>query len=174
MEDVLRGWDVIMTDMQGHWNVAGVDLKNEPSGTATWGVSTPETDWNEAAEQIGKHILTSFPDWLGLIFVEGIAWSRDFRGFVEHPIDFGDPAWNQRLVLSPHVYGPSVSNNTLFSASNFPANMPAEWSARWGFLRSAGMTVVLGEWGGRYVDKDKVWQDAFADFLLANCFSNTL
>jgi len=173
MADVLRGWDVVMNDLQGHWNVLGCDLKNEPSGIASWGDKSPATDWNSAAEEIGKHILGTFRDWQGLIFVEGIAWSRDFRGFVEDPIDFGDPDWNQRMVLSPHVYGPSVSNNTLFSAVDFPANMPAEWTARWGFLRDAGKTVVLGEWGGRYLDRDKIWQDAFAEYLLTNCFSNT-
>lgn len=101
-DHVLQGWDVVLGDLKPMWNVMGVDLKNEPSGSASWGSSSPATDWNLAAQDIGKHILSTHTDWEGLIFVEGINWSRDFRGFVEHPIDFGDAAWNERLVLSPH------------------------------------------------------------------------
>jgi aryl-phospho-beta-D-glucosidase BglC (GH1 family) len=54
-----------------HWNVFAVDLKNEPFGVATWGDSHPATDWNKAAVDIAKHLLTKHSEWTGLIFVEG-------------------------------------------------------------------------------------------------------
>lgn len=174
IEDVLRGWDVVLGDLKNEWNVFGVDLKNEPSGSASWGDASPETDWKSGAEIIGKHILEKHTDWNGLLFVEGINFSRDFRGFSKHPIDYGNAAWNQRVILSPHVYGPSVSHSPLFQNETFPANMPDEWTAKWGYLSlEQGKTVVIGEWGGWYQDLDKVWQDAFADYLVENCFTST-
>lgn len=32
MDDVLKGWDTVLGDLKKHWNVFGVDLKNEPHG----------------------------------------------------------------------------------------------------------------------------------------------
>lgn len=126
-----------------------MDLKNEPHGDAEWGDgSVPERDWNIAAQQIGAHILEAHPDWQGLVFVEGIHFSTDFRGFTEHPLDFGRPEWNDRLVLSPHQYGPSVSHSALFGEPAFPDNLPPEWTEKWAFLKDTSTApVVVGEWG---------------------------
>jgi len=115
-----------------HWNVFAVDLKNEPFGNATWGEGKPETDWNEGAETIGIHILENHTDFTGLVFVEGINYSTDFRGHKESPIDFGKDEWNDRMVFSPHQYGPSVVQLDMFFTDDFPANMPEEWQSHWG------------------------------------------
>lgn len=127
----------------------GVDLKNEPHGEAEWSDgSAPEKDWHNAARSMGAHLLEAHADWQGLVFVEGVDFSRDFRGYNEHPIDFGRPEWNERLVLSPHQYGPSVSHSALFKEPTFPENLPAVWQEKWAFLKGASAApVVLGEWG---------------------------
>jgi len=71
-----------------------------------------------------------------------------------------------RVVYSPHVYGPSVAAQMYFSANNFPANMPAIWDEHFGTLFGDRYAVVPGEFGGKYTDTDKVWQDAFVSYLL--------
>lgn len=156
----------------------GIDLKNEPHGKATWGTGNSATDWNKAAERAGKAVLSTNPNLL--IFVQGIQENPTCSGNIGHwmggnlepqkcaPIDTGSiPA--SKLVFSPHVYGPDVYNQGYFSDGSFPANLPAIWDAHFGFLVSSGMTVVPGEWGGKYGNggdpKDKVWQDAFVTYM---------
>jgi len=46
-------------------------MKNEPYGAATRGTGNAATDWNDAAEQIGIHLLEKHPEFKGLVFVEG-------------------------------------------------------------------------------------------------------
>ena len=73
-----------------------------------------------------------------------------------------------KLVYSPHTYGPSVFDQPVFSADNFPANMPAIWDIQYGMLRAAGQAVVVGEWGGKLHGSDAVWQDRFSTYLAAS------
>jgi endoglucanase len=52
--------------------------------------------------------------------------------------------------------------------------MPAIWDAQWAFVEEAtGRAAVVGEWGGHYKSKDKVWQDAFADYIVDKCLEDT-
>ena len=39
-------------------------------------------------------------------------------------------------------------------------------------LGPAGHTVIVGEWGGFYTGKDRVWQDEFAKYLQRNKLSS--
>src|SRR5438132_425781 len=57
------------------------------------------------------------------------------------------------------------------SAAEFPDNLPAIWSAHWGYLATEQHApVVLGEFGGRSVgdDADGVWQRALMDYAQQN------
>jgi hypothetical protein len=36
-----------------------------------------------------------------------------------------------------------------------------------------GRAAVVGEWGGHYEKQDKVWQDAFASFIVDQCLEDT-
>jgi len=73
-----------------------------------------------------------------------------------------------KLVYSPHVYGPSVAFQPYFSDPNFPNNMPAIWEDHWSFLPNlTGKAVVFGEWGGIYSGQDGIWMDAFVAYLKA-------
>ena len=48
----------------------------------------------------------------------------------------------------------------------FPNNMEAIWDKRFGFLpNEVGQPVVIGEMGGKYVEKDKQWQDWAASYM---------
>ncbi len=123
--------------------VIGIDLKNEPHGAATWGTGNTKTDWNLAAERAATAVLATAPDML--IFVEGIGtqascsdtvngyfWGENLSPLKCTPLNIP----RNRLVLSPHVYGPDVYNQPYFNVSNFPNNMPAIWDAHFGFARS--------------------------------------
>lgn len=156
----------------------GVDLKNEPHGTATWGTGATDTDWDGAAERAAAAIL-AVNDAI-LIFVEGIQenatcssdtyshwWGGNIESITCHPLDI--PAG--KLVLSPHVYGPDVYAQSYFDAADFPANLPAIWDTHFGFAWGAGYTVIPGEFGGQYGQgdaRDDEWQDAFINYMILN------
>jgi endoglucanase len=157
-------------------HLIGIDLKNEPHGAATWGTGNPATDWNSAAERAANAILAEAPDLL--IFVEGIETNPDCSSSINHwwggnlePIacyPLNIPA--DKLVLSPHVYGPDVYNQPYFSDPDFPANMPAIWEQHFGRFIDQGHAIIIGEFGGRYGlggdPKDRQLQDALVDYLI--------
>ena len=137
----------------------GVDLKNEPQGSATWGTGNIKTDWNTAAENAGSQLLAIDPHIL--IFVEGVSenpicstagghfWGENLEPINCTPIST-DKIPSNRLVLSPHIYGPDVYSQAYFDTKSFPSNMPAIWDTQFGNLVNKGYTLVPGEWGGKY------------------------
>jgi len=167
--DVLKSWNIISSLFCNQWNVIAADLKNEPHGSATWGDGNPSTDWHLAAQQIGNSVLQTCPRLL--IFVGGISgnggwWGGRLDGIKNNPINLQD---NTKLVYSPHVYGPNVFMQSYFSDSNFPNNMPDIWNADFGFIKQQNIQALnVGEFGGFYTEMDKVWQDAFVEYLVKN------
>lgn len=160
----------------------GIDLKNEPHGAATWGTGDPATDWNLAAERAAAEVLAVNPDLL--VFVEGVAdnpvcssgsghwWGGNLEPQACAPLDIPD----DKLVLSPHVYGPDVFAQPYFDDPSFPANLPAIWDQHFGFLADEGHILAPGEFGGRYgVDghpDDVAWQDTLVDYFIAKRICN--
>lgn len=154
----------------------GVDLKNEPHGSATWGTGNQSTDWNSAAERAAAQVLAAAPNIL--VFVEGIQtnpscsneqfghfWGENLQPLACAPLNI--PA--DKLVLSPHVYGPDVFDQAYFQTGDFPNNMPAIWNQHFGQFAPA-YTLVPGEFGGKYGQgnpRDRVWQDAFVNYLIS-------
>ena len=156
----------------------GVDVFNEPRDRVRW--TDPPVAWKPLAESAAAAILAANPNLL--IFVQGLGnanfdgreragisinWGENFQPQTYAPLNIpGD-----KLVLSPHTYGPDVYPKPSFSAPNFPANLAADWEVLFGQFHGAH-AVVPGEWGGRYGvggtgAKDKQWQDAFVDYLIA-------
>ena len=123
--DVMRSWDIMLRRVGSKWNVIGLDLKNEPHGAATWGYDQSNTDWNKAAERIINHIASSFSSFRGLFFVEGVGenartsapsnvghfWGGNLEGVRDYPVDVG--GLNNRVVYSPHVYGPGEVSESI-------------------------------------------------------------
>ncbi len=143
--------------------VVGIDLFNEPYGL-TWEA------WKALAEEGGRAVLRANPRILA--FVQGVGsegyqgaepvfWGENLTGAEASPVDLPP----SRLVYSPHVYGPSVYAQPYFSASDFPSNMPAIWDDHFGYLVARKAALVPGEFGGKYTDGDKTWQDAFVEYL---------
>jgi len=175
---VLAGWDKLVARYKNQWNVFAMDVKNEPKDT-TWGTGNTATDWNLAVERIGSHVAAN-TNWL--VFAEGTAnspeclhdpygtptgdacfWGEDLLGVTQNPIKLSIP---DRLVYSPHVYGPDVAYQKYFEASDFPNNMPAIWQRHWAHVRERNMeAVVVGEWGGSLTGKNGQWTDKFVAYL---------
>jgi endoglucanase len=148
---------------------AGIDLKNEPHGSATW------SNWSEAASRAGKAVHLANPNLL--IFVEGVDWGHDLSGQSTNPISTSSIPAN-KLVFSPHAYGPDVYWQTEFSSPNFPANMPAIWDRLFGSLVNSQYSVVPGEWGGKWGKNggnpvDIILQNALIDYYKSHNICNS-
>ncbi len=175
----ISDWVMLARHYKGNDTVIGADLHNEPHGPATWGDGNPQTDWRLAAERAGNAILAVNPDWL--IFVEGVEqfqndwywWGGNLEGAEKFPVQLSMP---NKLVYEAHDYGPSVSQQSWFSATNFPQNLAAVWVKHWAYLQQSQNTPVLvGEFGGPSVGQDVggIWQRTLVAFLKANNMSYT-
>ncbi|CAK4536738.1 unnamed protein product [Aphanomyces euteiches] len=171
-----NAWKIVAKRYKNTWNVIAADLKNEPHGSATWGSGNSATNWNQQALKIATTIQAIVPRWL--IFVEGISqssrdqaaypslWGGNLMDVQRAPITL--PVAN-RLVYSPHVYGPDVSSQPYFSASNYPDNMPNVWDLHFGFVNKKYGPLVVGEWGGKYLSTNDIkWQNKFSSYLKTN------
>ncbi|MCS7177708.1 MAG: glycoside hydrolase family 5 protein [Anaerolineae bacterium] len=145
-------------------NVFGIDLCNEPHAL-TW------QEWKALAREGAEAILSVNPSIL--VIVEGVGNASDTGGW---PAFWGEnmadrdveiaPELAERVLYLPHAYGPSVYRQPYFDAPDFPSNMPAIWDAHFGWM-AGKYPLGIGEFGGRYEGDDRVWQDAFVDYLRA-------
>jgi len=166
----ISDWVMLARHYRGNSAVIGADLHNEPHGAATWGSGNVSTDWRLAAEAAGNAVLAANPDWL--ILVEGIQyyrgdqywWGGQLSGAAQHPVRLSRP---DKLVYSPHDYGPSVSPQAWFQAPDFPRNLPAIWYSHWQYLSESGTPLLIGEFSGRSVgnDLEGSWQRTLVNFL---------
>ncbi|MHB8624491.1 MAG: cellulase family glycosylhydrolase [Sulfuricaulis sp.] len=168
----------------------GLDIYNEPNGIVRWSTGDPNmTDpanyWKAAAESASAAVLAANPNLL--IFVQGINgnfdgiensnismnWAEDFQPEAYQPLNIPD----DKLVLTPHTYGPDVYMKSSFSAPNFPANLAGNWDTLFGQF-SQTHAVVIGEWGGQYGagpsgQLDVTWQNTFVNYLIGKGMSNS-
>jgi endoglucanase len=160
-----------------HPNILGIDLKNEPHGTVTWGTGNAATDWNLAAERGGSAVLAANPNIL--VFIQGLQeaptcsaqggnwWGGNLQPLACTPLN---PALlpSNKTVLSPHIFGPDLYLQYYFASPSFPKNLPAVWDAQFGFSQKLGYSVIPGEWGGHYgTDAGDPRDVAFQDALVA-------
>ena len=147
----ISDWTMLASRYQGEPTVIGVDLHNEPHGSATWGDGNMATDWRLAAERAGTAVQQVNPDLL--IIVEGIEvyggtsywWGGNLRGAGAAPVQL--PV-SDHLVYSPHDYPASVYAQTWFSDPTYPANLPTVWDTAWGYIAEAGTAPIwIGEFG---------------------------
>jgi aryl-phospho-beta-D-glucosidase BglC (GH1 family) len=163
-------------------NILGIDIFNEP-WDYTW------QEWKTLTEHAFAAIDSVNPNTL--LFVQGIsgtAGNQDGTPTTITQVPFGDPAltpsWGEnlfeaganppavpkeRLVFSPHTYGPSVFVQRQFmdpaqpecagqegdAAGDLKCNVIINptllrqgWEAHFGYLKQLGYAVVVGEFGG--------------------------
>jgi aryl-phospho-beta-D-glucosidase BglC (GH1 family) len=163
-------------------NIIGIDIYNEPHDY-TW------QEWRTLAEAAYTAINAVNPNTL--IFMQGIgtaAGAQDGTPTTTTPVPHGvaasNPNWGEnlfeaganppnipreRLVFSPHTYGPSVFVQRMFmdpaqsqctglegdEAGDANCNIVINptllrqgWEEHFGYLRDQGYAVVVGEFGG--------------------------
>lgn len=170
-------------------NILGIDVFNEP-----WDYSWAE--WKSLTEEAYVAINEVNPNIL--IFVEGISdsygnqdgtpdtigdsphgessstpnWGENFYEFGDNPINIP----KDRLVLSPHAYGPSVFVQPMYMDPSQPkcdglkgheageakcnividpVRLKPSWEEHFGYLRDQGYAMVMGEFGGNMDWPDK-------------------
>jgi endoglucanase len=169
-----QAWTNLATRYKGAWNVFAADLVNEPHGAATWGSGDVATDWRLAAQRLGETVLKANPRML--VFVEGVDrtttgfnafWGGTIEAALKFPVTLSVP---NKVVYSPHIYGPDVFLQDYFKSPNFPANMPTVWQAHVGaVIAGQGAAVCVGEFGGHAVKgtPDYTWHLALIQWLKA-------
>ncbi len=160
------------TQSLGVDNIIGIDIFNEP-WDYTW------AEWKALAENAYQAISAVNDDIL--IFVEGIGSKTDAGIEIPHGSPETNPNWGEnlfaagdapldipkdRLVFSPHTYGPSVFVQKQFmdgACAELEGDEAAEagcqvnidgarlepgWEEHFGYLRDQGYGMVIGEFGG--------------------------
>ncbi|MBP1590450.1 MAG: cellulase family glycosylhydrolase, partial [Oscillospiraceae bacterium] len=133
-KDYIRALEWIASTYKDDDTIIAIDLENEPHGKpdenprAKWDDSKDSDNWKYIAEKAGLAVLNKNPNLL--VMVEGIEcypidtkkngnykstdkkdyyfnwWGGNLRGVADHPVDLGK--YNNKLVYSPHDYGPTV------------------------------------------------------------------
>ena len=150
----IADWVKLAARYKGTPTVIGFDLRNEPhnanAGGACWDCGGAR-DWHLAAERAGNSILRTNPNLL--IFVEGTDsvdgksdfWGGNLAGVRRSPVRL---AIANRVVYSPHVYGPAEFQQPWFNAATTSRSLMANWRGSWGFINESGMAPVwIGEFG---------------------------
>ena len=136
-EHWLADWRCMARRYKNQSAVIGADLRNELRFGAAWGGPNPALDWHAAAERGGNAILAENQNLL--IFVEGIDYALDLRGFARLPVKLNVP---DRLVYSAHDY--PFSRKGIRSYQEYVNGVQAKWA----FLRKETDTPLwIGEFG---------------------------
>lgn len=184
----IKAWEVMFERYGNHYNMFAADLRNEPHGLASWGESSPLTDYNHYYERLINRLARKFPDWKGLWLVEGTQynnegyeppvpqwWGGNLEGAKQWPIKLDTAAADARLVYAPHIYGPSVYEHGYMKEPDFPNNLPAIWEKMYGFIiPDLKKGVIIGEWGGSCIGKDQVVQYKLGEWLRQKCMANNV
>ena len=166
----IEDWVMLAKRYSGNATVIGADLFNEPKKSATWGNSSPATDWNKAAERAGNAVLAANPNWL--IIVEGTEqyngqttwWGGNLKGVATYPVVLTNPS---KLVYSMHDYPASVFAQRWFSDATYPNNLDEVWYAHWGYIfKNQTAPLLLGEFGSKLLTtSDQQWMDKLTDYM---------
>ncbi|MEM0339503.1 MAG: glycoside hydrolase family 5 protein [Ignisphaera sp.] len=197
-EDFISTWVSIAKRYGRYWNVIGAELLNNPHGrgprqeyytrgdSATWGVGNTKTDWNLAAERVGKAILEVAPHWLIVVkgtqftnpksddvkhYPDSTYWGENLRAVKDYPVNLP----RNKLVYGVNTYGPDMYVQDYFNdPSIFPENLHVIWDQNWGYVKKQlRYPVVITEFGGKCGDgdpRDAVWHEKFIEYLIENNF----
>jgi endoglucanase len=116
----LSDWESMTARFASIPQVIGVDLRNEPRGTATWGGSDSSTNWQAAAELGGDAVQSVDPNLL--IFVEGVNYALDLSGVASLPVTLNDP---DHVVYEAHDYG--FDHDGVASYDAWVAQIQPDW-----------------------------------------------
>lgn len=166
--------------------ILAYDLKNEPHGKASetthaiWNDSDDKNNWKKVAEKAANAVLDKNPNVL--IVVEGIQifptdisknnftstndedyyntwWGANLMGVKKYPIDLGSKERNQKVVYSPHDYGPLVYKQPWFEGNfTYDSLYKDAWHDYWLYIVEDNIApVFIGEWGGFMQGDNLTW-----------------
>ncbi|MBQ4487210.1 MAG: cellulase family glycosylhydrolase [Oscillospiraceae bacterium] len=163
--------------------IIAYDLKNEPHGKANekprakWDNSYDPDNWRYEAEKAANAVLSKNPNVL--VLVEGIEiypidpkkgysstdpkdyystwWGANLRGVKDYPVDLGK--YRNKLVYSPHDYGPSVYQQEWFKGDYTYNSLKKDaWNDNWLYIYDSGTApILIGEWGGFMTEPNLTW-----------------
>ncbi|MGN0674676.1 MAG: cellulase family glycosylhydrolase [Oscillospiraceae bacterium] len=181
--------------------IIAYDLKNEPHGKANesprakWDNSKDSDNWKYIAEKAAKAVLDKNPNVL--VMVEGIEiyptdtksngnftstnmgdyyctwWGGNLRGVKDNPIDLGQ--YQNKLVYSPHDYGPTVYEQPWFKGSyTFDSLYNDCWYDNWFYIQDQDIApLLIGEWGGFMRDPNLKWMTYLRKLIKDNKINHT-
>ena len=182
--------------------IIAFDLKNEPHGkpnegtsAAVWNDSTAANNWKYEAERAAAAVLAKNPNVL--IMVEGTEiypkniatngdfhstdsadyyfnwWGGNLRGVADYPVNLGK--YNDKLVYSPHDYGPTVYEQPWFSGNyTYDSLMKDCWHDNWFYIHENGTApLLIGEWGGYMTEPNITWMTYMRQLISKNHLNHT-
>ena len=185
-EDYLKALAWVANRYKNNDTIIAYDLKNEPHGkpdegkkAAIWNDSKDANNWKYVAEQAAATVLDKNPNVL--IMVEGTEiyptdiksngdyhstnsgdyyfnwWGGNLRGVADYPLDLGK--YQNKLVYSPHDYGPTVYEQPWFKGSyDYDSLMKDCWHDNWFYIyENDTAPLLIGEWGGFMREPNLTW-----------------
>ncbi len=182
--------------------IVAFDLKNEPHGkpnegdsAAIWNDSKDKNNWKNTAEVAAAKVLAKNPNVL--IMVEGTEiypkdikkngdykstdekdyyfnwWGGNLRGVKDYPVDLGK--YQDKLVYSPHDYGPTVYEQPWFEGSyDFNSLMKDCWKDNWFYIyENKTAPLLIGEWGGFMTEPNITWMTYMRKLIKDNHLNHT-
>lgn len=181
--------------------IIAYDLKNEPHGKqnesprAKWDNSKDADNWKYVAEKAADAVLSKNEN--ALVLVEGIEiypkdikkngdfksqneddyffnwWGGNLRGVADNPVDLGKH--KDKLVYSPHDYGPSVYEQPWFEGGyTFDSLYKDCWHDNWFYIQEKNIApLLIGEWGGFMTEPNLTWMTYLKQLISENKINHT-
>ncbi len=181
--------------------IIAYDLENEPHGKASesprakWDSSDDSDNWRYIAEKAAQSVFKANPDVL--VMVEGIEiypidtngngdfsstnmgdyyctwWGGNLRGVKDNPVNLGE--YQNKLVYSPHDYGPSVYQQPWFeNGYTFDSLYNDCWYDNWFYIQDEGIApLLIGEWGGFMTEPNLTWMTYLRRLIKENRINHT-
>lgn len=202
VEDFYSALEWMADRYKNNDTIIAYDLKNEPHGkpyegdaAAIWNDSTDANNWKYVAETAAARILAKNPNVL--ILVEGTEiypidlasnsdyhstnekdyyfnwWGGNLRAVKDYPINLGK--YQNKLVYSPHDYGPTVYKQPWFEGSyNFDTLMRDCWYDNWFYIHEGNTApLLIGEWGGFMREPNLTWMTYMRKLIKDNKLNHT-
>lgn len=201
VDDYEKCWEWLADHYKNNDTVIAADLFNEPHGKAYWSEdgakwdgSTDCNNWRYEAIKVANKILKINPNLL--IVVEGVEttpkegyayestkdennyygtwWGGNLREVKNYPVDLGK--YNNKVIYSPHDYGPSVSMQSWFQKDfNKDTLINDAWEDNWLYIHDNNIApILIGEWGGRMDGSiNEKWMNELASLISEKGLSHT-
>jgi len=200
VKDYEECWKWLANHYKDDDTVIAMDIFNEPHGKAyrqeqcaKWDGSIDIDNWKYEAEKVGKDILDINSNLL--IMVEGVEtypkegidystkdinnyygtwWGGNLRGVKDYPINI--ESHPNKVVYSPHDYGPGVSAQPWFENGFTKDSLLKEaWEPNWFYIQEKNIApLLIGEWGGNMDgSNNQKWMQALADLIKEKNINHT-